>query len=164
MHRSDKLSQAAETASQRIEIDLMRRLFVGGLAGSLSMFAKSSLADQLSTAKQTTVSPDGIIRTTIENYVNEQAGEEFKLVLTTYPPGVGLPVHHHPSVAHNYGLEGVAESQYAGEELKTFRTGESYQDKAGDQHAIFRNPDRNAPLKYLIACTVKRGQPFLIIP
>jgi hypothetical protein len=60
MHLSDKLSLAAETASQRIEIDLMRRLFVGGLAGSLSIFAKSSLADHLSTSKETTVSPDGL--------------------------------------------------------------------------------------------------------
>jgi quercetin dioxygenase-like cupin family protein len=164
MFPSNILSHAAETAARGIERDLTRRLFVGGLVGSLSMFTKTSLADQMSMAKSTTISPDGIIRVTLENYVNEQAGEEFRLVLTTYPPGVGLPVHHHPSVAHNYVLEGVAESQYVGEELKTFRTGESYQDKGGDEHTIFRNPDRNAPLKYLIAYTVKKGQPYLIIP
>lgn len=158
------LSHAAEAASKRIELDLMRRLFLGSLIGSLSMLSKSSLADQLSTPRPTTVSPDGIIRTVLENYASEQAGEEFKLVLTTYPPGVGLPIHHHPSVAHNYVLEGVAESQYAGEPLKILRAGESYQDKEGDQHTIFRNPDRNAPLKYLIAYTVRKGQPYLIVP
>jgi quercetin dioxygenase-like cupin family protein len=158
------LSHAAEQAAKRIEFDLARRLFLGGLAGSLSMFSKSSLAEQLSKEKSTTVSREGITRTIIENYANDQTGEEFKLVMTTYPPGVGLPRHHHPSVAHNYILEGIAESQYAGEELKIFKAGESYQDKGETQHEIFRNPDLNASLKYLIAYTVKKGQPYLIIP
>jgi quercetin dioxygenase-like cupin family protein len=160
----NNLSQAAETASRGIEIDLARRLFIGGFAGALSLFTKSSLADQISSTRATTVSPDGVIRMTLENHVNEQTGEEFKLLLNTYPPGVGLPSHHHPSVAHNYVLEGVAESQYSGEDLMTLRAGESYQDKAGRQHLVFRNPDRTAPLKYLIAYTVKKGEPFLIIP
>jgi quercetin dioxygenase-like cupin family protein len=161
---SVSLSHAAEEAAKRIELDLTRRLFLGGLAGSLSTFSKSSLAEQLSKEKPTTVSREGIIRTVIENYANDQTGEEFKLVLTTYPPGVGLPSHHHPSVAHNYVLDGFAESQYAGEELKVFKAGESYQDKGDTQHEIFRNPDRNALLKYLIAYTVKKGQSYLIIP
>ena len=158
------LSHAAEQAAKRIELDLARRLFLGGLAGSLSIFSKSALAEQLSKEKPTTVSPEGIVRTVIENYANDLTGEEFKLVMTTYPPGVGLPSHHHPSVAHNYVLEGVAESQYASEELKFFKAGESYQDKAGVQHEIFRNPDCGAPLKYLIAYTVKKGQLYLIVP
>jgi hypothetical protein len=42
--------------------------------------------------------------------------------------------------------------------------GESYQDKADAQHTIFRNPDAASPLKYLFAYTVKKGQPYLIIP
>ena len=158
------LSHAAEQAAKRIELDLTRRLFLGGLAGSLSIFSKSSLAEQLSKEKPTTASPEGIVRTVIENYANDLTGEEFKLVMTSYPPGVGLPSHHHPSVAHNYVFEGVAELQYANEELKLFKAGESYQDKAGAQHEIFRNPDRDAPLKYLIAYTVKKGQPYLIVP
>jgi quercetin dioxygenase-like cupin family protein len=158
------LSHAAEQAAKRIELDLTRRLFLGGLAGSLSIFSKSSLAEQLSKEKPTTVSSEGIVRTVIENYANDLTGEEFKLVMTSYPPGVGLPSHHHPSVAHNYVLEGVAESRYAREELKFFKAGESYQDMAGVQHEIFRNPDRDAPLQYLIAYTVKKGQPYLIVP
>jgi hypothetical protein len=42
--------------------------------------------------------------------------------------------------------------------------GESYQCKANVRHLIFRNPDRTAPLKFLIAYTVNAGQPYLIIP
>jgi quercetin dioxygenase-like cupin family protein len=158
------LSHAAEGAAQRVEVDLARRLLIGGLAGSLSMFTKSALADQISAPSPTTISADGIVRTILQNYVNEPTGEEFKLVLTTYPPGVGLPVHHHPGVAHNYILEGVAESQYSGEQIHTYRAGDSYQDKEGVSHSIFRNPDRTAPLRYLIAYTIKKGQPFLIVP
>jgi hypothetical protein len=45
-----------------------------------------------------------------------------------------------------------------------FKAGESHQDKAETRHTIFRNPDRKSPLKYLIAYTVKKGQPFLIVP
>jgi hypothetical protein len=44
-----------------------------------------------------------------------------------------------------------------------FVTGDSYQDKAFTRHLIFRNGDQHAPLKYLIAYTVKKGEPFLII-
>jgi quercetin dioxygenase-like cupin family protein len=123
----------------------------------------SRLLAQIKTANNTNVSPDGIIRTTLQNHINAD-GEEFRMVLTTYPPGVGLPVHHHPSVAHNYILKGVAESQYAGEELQRFSAGGSYQDKDDAQHTIFRNPDTTSSLKYLIVFTVKKGRPYLITP
>lgn len=157
------LSHAAETALPRIEGDINRRLFLMGMAGAASLFSARPLLAQVKAAEQTVVSPDGIVRTTLENYENS-AGEEFRLVLVTYPPGVGLPSHHHPSVGHNYILEGVAESQYEGEPPKRFSAGDSYQDKALVRHAMFRNGDRTSVLKYLIAYTVKKGQPFLIIP
>jgi quercetin dioxygenase-like cupin family protein len=158
-----KLSLAAELALAQIETDIRRRLFLGGMLGAAFAFSTRPLSAQIKAAGDTVVSADGISRRTLERYENG-AGEEFRLVLTTYPPGVGLPAHHHPVVAHNYILEGVAESQYAGEELKLLTAGRSYQDKAGAPHLIFRNPDASSPLKYLIAYTVKKGQPFLIVP
>lgn len=158
-----KLSHAAEMAVAKIEADIERRLFLGAMAGAALAFFDVPLLAQINTAGDTDVSPDGVIRTTLQKHINA-AGEEFRMVLTTYPPGVGLPSHHHPSVAHNYVLEGVAESRYAGEELQRFTAGESYQDKAEAQHLIFRNPDAVSPLKYLIVYTVKKGQPYLIIP
>jgi quercetin dioxygenase-like cupin family protein len=159
----EPLSLAAECAIPKIEADLQRRLILGGMLGVASLLAGRPLRALATNPDRTTVAADGIIRTTLESYVNE-AGEDFRLVLTTYPPGVGLPFHHHPSIAHNYILEGIAESQYAGEELLHFTSGQSYQDKANVRHLIFRNPDRATPLKYLIAYTVKAGQPYLIIP
>ena len=85
------LSHAAEQAAKKIELDLTRRLFLGGLAGSLSIFSKSSLAEQLSKEKPTTVSPEGIVRTVIENYANDLTGEEFKLVMTSSRPAWAYP-------------------------------------------------------------------------
>ena len=157
------LSLAAECALPKIEADLQRRLVLGGMLGAASLLAAKPLRAFAASPDRTIVSADGIVRTTLESYTND-AGEDFRLVLTTYPPGVGLPVHHHPSVAHNYILEGIAESQYAGEELFHFTSGQSYQDKASLKHMVFRNPDRTAPLKYLIAYSVKRGESFLMIP
>ncbi|MBY6241479.1 cupin domain-containing protein [Methylosinus sp. Sm6] len=158
-----QLSHESEIALAKIETDIKRRLFLGGMLGAAVALSSAPLSAQIKRRSDTIVSSDGISRTTLERYENS-AGEEFRLVLTSYPPGVGLPAHHHPSVAHNYILEGVAESQYAGEEPMRFTAGESYQDKAEAPHLIFRNPDTSSPLKYLIAYTVKKGQPFLIIP
>ncbi|QGM45231.1 cupin domain-containing protein [Methylocystis heyeri] len=156
-------SHAGEIAAVKIEADIKKRLFLGAMAGAACIFSGAPLRAQIKAAVNTTVSQHGIIRTTLQNHINAD-GEEFRMVLTTYPPGVGLPVHHHPSVAHNYILEGVAESQYAGEELQRFTAGESYQDKADSRHIIFRNPEATSTLKYLIVYTVKKGQPFLIVP
>ena len=110
MQSVNKLSLAAEEAAKRIESDLTRRLFIGGLAGSASMFATAPLAAQLAAEKPTAVSPSGITRTTLESYVNERTSEEFRLVLATCPPGAGVPPHHHTAAGHNYVLEGVAET------------------------------------------------------
>lgn len=161
--RTSSLSLAAECAIPKIETDIRRRLFLAGMAGAACAFSSRPLSVQAASPNRTTTSPDGIIRESLESYVNE-AGEDFRLVLTTYPPGVGAPSHHHPSVGLNYVLEGVAESQYIGEELRRFTSGQSYQDKAGEQHTIFRNPNQTSALKYLLVYTVKKGQPFLIIP
>ena len=157
------LSFAAEGAIPKIETDIRRRLLLAGMAGAAYAFSSTPLLAKADSPNRTTISPEGIIRETLESYVNE-AGEDFRLVLATFPPGVGSPSHHHPSVGLNYVLEGVAESQYIGEELHRFTSGQSYQDKAGEQHMIFRNPDRTSALKFLLAYTVKKGQSFLIIP
>ncbi len=160
--KTDHLSFAAESAMPKIELDIRRRLLLAGMAGAAYAFSSKPLLAQSASPERTSVLPSGIIRETLQSYVNE-AGEDFRMVMTTFPAGVAAPSHHHPSVGHNYILEGVAESQYAGEELQRFASGQSYQDKANQQHAIFRNPDRNSALKYLLIYNVKKGQPFLIV-
>jgi quercetin dioxygenase-like cupin family protein len=158
-----RISHAAQEVVPSIERDITRRLYLAGVGGAAFALSPTRLLAQLGDTRQKVVTPDGISRTTLESYDNG-AGEEFRLVLAVYPPGVGLPLHHHPGVGHNYILEGVAESQYEGEALQRFTAGQSYQDKALSPHLVFRNGDRAAQLKYLIAYIVKQGQPFLIIP
>jgi quercetin dioxygenase-like cupin family protein len=157
------ISHALQTLIPSIERDLTRRLYLAGMAGAAVGLSARPLLAQITAAGSAVVTPDGISRTTLETSATG-AGDEFKLVLAVYPPGVGLPIHHHPSVALNYILEGVAESQYAGDPLQRLTAGQSYQDKALSPHLIFRNGDRTAPLKYLVAYTVKQGLPFLIVP
>jgi quercetin dioxygenase-like cupin family protein len=161
--KNSPVSDAIEAMSPAIEYDITRRLFLAGMAGAMYAFSTKPLIAQITTSNNTSISSDGIIRTTLQSYENAE-GEDFRLVLTTYPPGIGLPSHHHPSVAFNYILEGIAESQYSDEQLQKFTSGDSFQDKANIQHTIFRNPDQSKPLKYLIVYTVKKGEPFLIIP
>jgi quercetin dioxygenase-like cupin family protein len=159
------LSHAAITSLSRVQYDVRRRLFLMGLAGLAPLASASkSIAAAHKAFGSPITGPDGITRTTLEQH-ESASGDQFRMVLTEYPPGVGLPSHHHPSVAMNYILEGKAESQYADEDqIKLLSAGESYQDKAEVQHLIFRNPDRTAALKYLIVYTVRKGQPFLIVP
>src|SRR6202167_4268179 len=95
------LSLAAEGAIPKIETDIRRRLLLAGMAGAAYAFSSKPLLAKADSPNRTTTSPEGIIRETLESYVNE-AGEEFRLVLVTFPPGAGSPSHHHPSVRLNY--------------------------------------------------------------
>lgn len=143
-------------------VNIGRRVALGGFAGALLAFAGPSLGQSISPAR-TTVSPEGLIRTVLESYVDEQ-GDEFFLLLDTFPAGIVIPPHHHPTTGLNYVLEGVAESQYQGEPLRRLVAGDTFQDHAQIPHLIFRNPDPVNPIKILICYKVKKGQPFLIIP
>jgi quercetin dioxygenase-like cupin family protein len=60
-----------------------------------------------------------------------------------------------------YVVEGVAESQYEGEELKVFHAGDSYQDQANKKHLIFRNPSKTDVLKFTCTAKIKKDLPFM---
>jgi hypothetical protein len=80
----ERLSHAAETEVPRIEYDITRRLFLCGMAGAAAVFLSRPLQAQIAEPKKTIVTPDGIIRTTLQNYKSD-TGDEFKLVLTNIP-------------------------------------------------------------------------------
>jgi len=143
---------------------MLRRLFVLApqVASAVLLATLSAYADS-ATTRNKTVSPDGIERTILESHI-DAAGNEFRLMMVTYPPGVGLPAHHHPSTALNYVLDGAAESQYAGKDFHVFKAGDTFQDEPDREHTIFRNASQDKPLTYLITFTVKAGESFLLIP
>jgi quercetin dioxygenase-like cupin family protein len=139
-----------------------RRFALGGFAG-VALALAGVARGEAQTARSTTTSPEGLIRTLLESHVDEN-DDEFNLVLDTFPAGIVIPRHHHPSTGLNYVLEGVAESQYEGEPMRRLAAGASFEDHAHIPHLMFRNPDLAKPVRILISYTVKRGMPFLIIP
>ncbi|MFO1518986.1 MAG: cupin domain-containing protein [bacterium] len=105
---------------------------------------------------------DSIVRKVIERYEIPGTNDELQMILIEYPPGVAGPPHFHPVVGLNYIIEGIAESQYEGEPIKTFHSGDSYQDPANKRHVIFRNASKTKPLKFLVACKIPKGQSFSV--
>lgn len=157
-----KLPLWGASAHEKAEVDLGRRLMIGGTAGAAAalLSTHSLIAGELP-AHRSTSSPEGIIRTLLERSVDAE-GNVFELILDTFPAGIIVPVHHHAVVGLNYVLSGVAESQYEGEPMMTYHAGDSFQDHATVPHIHFRNPDRNAPVKILISHVLKKGQQFFI--
>ncbi|OQW43522.1 MAG: hypothetical protein A4S12_00495 [Proteobacteria bacterium SG_bin5] len=155
------LSLPAEAALAQAEVDLGRRLVLGGLAGAATILSARPIAARQLPAERTTSSPEGIIRTLLERH-EDSDGNLFELILDRFPPGIIVPVHHHPVVGLNYVLGGVAHSQYDGEPMQTLKAGDSFQDHAHIPHLLFRNPDRQAPVTILISHVLKKGQSFFI--
>jgi quercetin dioxygenase-like cupin family protein len=89
---------------------------------------------------------------------------ETRLYLITYPPGASAPVHHHPVDGLGYILEGTAQSAYGSDAPTTIVAGQSFHDLPTVPHTYFVNADPEKPLKFLVAYTVKKGQPVIEIP
>lgn len=139
----------------------------GEIAGYIREFLPRVLdtkpvAARVRPADRTSTSPEGIIRTLLEQH-EDSDGNVFELILDTFPAGIEVPVHHHPVVGLNYVLSGTAESQYEGEPLITLQAGDSFLDHANVPHLRFRNPDQTAPVKILISRVRKKAQSFFIL-
>jgi quercetin dioxygenase-like cupin family protein len=129
---------------------------------AVAWICTSSLGCATVQAKQGSSANDQVERKVIERGEIAGTDEELDLILVTFPPGAASPAHYHPVVGLNYILEGVAESQYEGEALKTYVAGQSYQDQANRKHLIYRNKSLDKPLRFLIAFKIKKGIPFKI--
>ena len=154
-------SHSIENVAPAIEMDLRRRLLLGGLVGSAAVFSsRALLAQAAKPVRERITAANGVSRTILEH--QELAnGEEFRLALTELPPGLSVPSHYHPVYAFSYVLEGVAESRYEDQpEVLRVAAGQSAVDRPNVTHSLFRNPDPNAPLKFLVAFTIKKGEDF----
>jgi quercetin dioxygenase-like cupin family protein len=85
-------------------------------------------------------------------------GWETRLYLIEYPPGAAAPPHVHPAIGLGYVLAGRFESAFEREEPIVVEQGKSFIDRAGAVHTLFRNPDPERPLRFLIAYTIRRGE------
>jgi quercetin dioxygenase-like cupin family protein len=91
-------------------------------------------------------------------------GWETRLYLIEYGPGVVAPRHHHPREGVGYVLSGSFESAFEGEAPLVVHEGQSFTDRALVSHTLFRNLDATKPLRFVIAYTIRKGEPLVEAP
>ena len=91
-------------------------------------------------------------------------GWETRLYLIEYPPGADGSGHHHPVIGLGYMLGGAILSAFGDEQPIAIREGESFVDRAHQVHTVSRNASKTEPLRFVIAYTVKQGEPVAVLP
>lgn len=95
--------------------------------------------------------------------VNGMPGWETRLFYITYPPGADGSGHSHPVVGIGYVLEGIMVSAFDDDPEEIITAGQSFKDLASF-HRVSRNGSQTEPMKFVIAYTVKRGEPNTVWP
>lgn len=90
--------------------------------------------------------------------VEGMPGWETRLFLITYPPGADGSGHSHPVPGIGYVLQGTMASAFDDDAEEIIVAGQSFQDKASF-HRVVRNVNATEPMRFLIAYTVKVGEP-----
>jgi quercetin dioxygenase-like cupin family protein len=88
---------------------------------------------------------------------------ETRLYLIEYSPGADGSGHHHPVIGLGYMLSGTILSAFAADEIISIKEGESFVDAAHLVHTISRNASRTEPVRFVIAYTVKCGEPVTVL-
>src|ERR1700679_1099765 len=90
-------------------------------------------------------------------------GWEVRLFLISYPPGADANNHPPPVGGVGFVPEGVMVSAFDDDPEETFVAGQSFVDRAS-YHRIVRNGSDTKRMKFLIAYTVKTGEPNTVFP
>jgi quercetin dioxygenase-like cupin family protein len=107
----------------------------------------------------------GIRRTLLcSSPVQGLPGWETRLYLIEYPPGADGSGHHHPAVGLGYMLGGTILSAFGDDQPIAIREGESFVDAAQQVHTVSRNASETQPLRFVIAYTVRQGEPVTVLP
>ena len=140
---------------------------IGPLRLSILLFVLSAChGGQIpATTLATAAAPREIRRTLLSQQdVPDLPGWEIRTFLVEYPPGAVAPRHVHPALGVAYVLEGRCESAFEGEAPTITEQGRAFVEKEGPVHILFRNPDLEHPLRFLIAYTIRKGdQPMLVL-
>jgi quercetin dioxygenase-like cupin family protein len=96
--------------------------------------------------------------------VEGMPGWETRLYLIEYAPGADGSGHYHPVVGAGHMLSGTILSAFGNENAVAIHAGESFVDKAHEIHAISKNASTTEPLRFLIAYTVREGEPVTVLP
>lgn len=90
--------------------------------------------------------------------IDGMPGWEMRLFHITYPPGADASNHSHPVAGIGLVLEGTMISAFDHDPEETLVAGQSFRD-AASWHRVSRNGSQTKPLKFVIAYTVRQGQP-----
>src|SRR5579875_2683962 len=90
--------------------------------------------------------------------VEGMPGWETRLFLITYPAGADGSGHSHPVPGLGYVLEGTMVSAFDDDPEEIIVAGQGFQDKASF-HRVVRNGSATEPMRFVIAYTVKVGEP-----
>ncbi len=90
--------------------------------------------------------------------VDGMPGWETRLFLINYPAGADGSGHSHPVRGIGYVLEGTMVSAFDDEPEEVIRAGQGFQDQASF-HRVSRNGSATEPMRFVIAYTVKVGEP-----
>ncbi len=95
--------------------------------------------------------------------VAEMPGWETRLFLVNYPPGADASNHSHPIPGLGLVLEGVMVSAFDDAAEEVYTAGQSFQDLASF-HRVSRNGSQTETMRFVIAYTVRKGEPNTVWP
>ncbi len=90
--------------------------------------------------------------------VEGMPGWQTRLFRITYPAGADGSGHSHPVPGIGYVLEGTMVSAFDDDAEEIIIAGQGFQDKASF-HRVVRNASATEPMRFVIAYTVKTGEP-----
>lgn len=140
------------------------RVLVAG--GGLSLVLVSGCAGHpIKLTNSAADSRPAISRSLLEHHdLPNLPGWESRLYRIDYGPGVAAPPHHHPVEGIGYVVSGSFESAFEGEAPVVAHAGESFRDRPLVKHVLFRNPDRDRSLTFVISYVVQKGDPIVETP
>jgi quercetin dioxygenase-like cupin family protein len=108
----------------------------------------------------------GLIRRTLlcASPVESLPEWETRLYLIEYGPGADGSGHYHPVAGVGYMLSGTILSAFGNDSAIAIHEGESFVDAAHEMHAVSKNASETEPLRFVIAYTVKQGEPVTVLP
>lgn len=119
----------------------------------------------IDSTKRTEVKADSIQRTLLGSApVEGLPGWETRLYMIEYSPGADGSGHHHPVIGVGYILSGTILSAFATDEVVSSTEGHSFVDAAHLIHTVSRNASESDPVRFVVAYTVKCGDPVTITP
>ena len=95
--------------------------------------------------------------------VEGMPGWEMRLFLITYPPGADASGHSHPVPGIGMVLDGAIVSAFDDDPEETIVAGQSFLDRASF-HRVSRNASATEAIKFVIAYTVRVGEPNTVWP